>query len=232
MAPIDPRNQNPFNTLPPLVVGLAVVIMGIEVLFQLGTLGLIGGREAVGWRLGALQDWSVAEPVWDWMWQTRQLPPAEIARLFAYPLIHGSLLHAGFAAVFVLAFGNAIAPLYPGWRFLAIFFGASFDGALGYLILFETPQPLFGAMPGAYGLIGAFAFLTQRGLTRADPARAFMLLGFLLAIQPVFGILTLQGFGWVPPWGAEIIGAATGYALALVLFPGGMTGLRNRLRQR
>ena len=232
MAPIDPRNQSPFHALPPVVVALAVVILGIEALFQLGALGLIGGQASVGWRLGALQDWSVAEAVWDWMWQTRQAPPGEVARLLAYPLLHGSLLHAGFAAVFILAFGNAIAPYYPTWRFLLIFFGASVDGALAYLLLFEAQAPLYGGMPGAYGLIGAFAFLTQRGLTRADPSKAFLLLGFLLAIQPVFGILTLQGLSWVPLWSAEFVGAATGYAIAMALFPGGLTGLRDRLRQR
>lgn len=230
---MDPRNnQSPFNALPPVVVALAVVIFGIELMFQAGNAGLIGGREAVGWRLNALRDWAVIDSVWAWMWETGNLPPREAARILAYPFLHGSMVHAAFVAVFVLALGNAVAPVYPNLRILVIFFGSAIGGALAFLILFDAPQPLFGGYPAAYGLIGAFTYLTQKGLTRANPDQAFLLIGFLLAIQPVFGVLTLQGFGWLSDWIADLGGAATGYALAVALFPGALNRLRARLRQR
>ncbi|WP_328794925.1 rhomboid family intramembrane serine protease [Jannaschia marina] len=229
---MDPRQQSPFHVLPPVVVALAVVIAGIELLFQAGAAGLIGGREAVGWRLGALERWSVAEPVWEWMLANGRVPPEQLARILAYPFLHGSFTHAAFVVVFVLALGNAIAPVYPGPRLLLIFFGSAVGGALAFLVVFDAPRPLFGGFPPAYGLIGAFTYLTQRGLTRADPEKAFLLIGFLLAIQPVFGLLTLQGFGWLPDWGADLGGAATGYGLAVLLFPGTLARLRDRLRQR
>lgn len=229
---MDPRNQSPFNTLPPVIVALAVVIVGIELMFQAGTAGFIGGREAVGWRLNALRDWAVIDSVWAWMWENQSFPLRQVARLFVYPFIHGSMVHAAFVAVFVLALGNAVSPVYPNLRVLLIFFGASIGGALVFLILFNAPSPLFGGYPGAYGLIGAFTYLTQRGLTRANPDQAFLLIGFLLAIQPVFGVASGAGLSWLPDWIADLGGAATGYALAVLLFPGAIARLRDRLRQR
>lgn len=37
---MTPEPQSPFNPLPPLVVALAVVILGIEALFSLGARGI------------------------------------------------------------------------------------------------------------------------------------------------------------------------------------------------
>ena len=229
---MDPRNQSPFNALPPTVVALAVVIVGIELMFQAGTAGFVGGREAVGWRLTALRDWAVLDGVATWMWENQSWPPRQLARLLTYPFLHGSFVHAAFVAVFVLAIGNAVAPVYPNLRGLAIFFGASIAGALVYVIAFDAVSPLFGGYPGAYGLIGAFTFLTRRGLTRADPAKAFMLIVFLLAIQPVFGLLGTRSLAWLPDWSADLGGALAGYGIAALLFPGALARLRDRLRQR
>ena len=228
----DPRNQSPFNALPPVVVALAVVIAGIELMFQAGASGLVGGPEAVGWRLNAVRDWSVYDPVFAWMFETGQVPPRELARLVTYPLIHLSFGHAAFAAVFVLAFGNVLSPFYPAWRFLLIFWGAALAGAVAFVALFSTGQRLTGAYAGAYGLIGAFAYVSRKGLTRVDPDRAFLLIGLLLAIQPIFGLASGSGLGWMPDWIAEMSGAAAGFGLAALLFPGGTARLRDRLRQR
>lgn len=229
---MDPRNQSPFNALPPVIVALAVVIIGIEFLFQAGTAGFIGGREAVGWRLTALRDWAVVDSVWAWMWENQTFPLRQAARILTYPFLHGSMVHAAFVAVFVLALGNVVSPVYPNVRVLLIFFGSAIGGALAYLIVFDAPSPLFGGYPAAYGLIGAFTYLTQRGLTRGDPSKAFLLIGFLLAIQPVFGVVSSGGLGWLPDWTADLGGAATGYALAVVLFPGAVARFRDRMRQR
>ena len=101
-----------------------------------------------------------------------------------------------------------------------------------YLIVFDTQAPLLGGYPAVYGLIGAFTYLTQRGLTRGDPKNAFLLIGFLLAIQPVFGLITMRNLAWLPDWSADLGGAASGYGLAALMFPGALARLRDRMRQR
>lgn len=229
---MDPRNQSPFNALPPVVVALALTIAAIELGFQAGAAGLVGGQAAVGWRLGALQDWAVAGAIWDWMLTNGRFPAREVARFVAYPMLHGGFAHAAFVAVFVLAFGNAVSPVYPTWRFLTLFFGSAVAGALAFVLLLDTTQPLYGGYPAAYGLVGAFTFLTRRGLTRARRDQAFLLIGLLLAIQPVFGLVSGAGFAWVPDWTADVAGAVAGYGLAAAMFPGAIGRLRDRIRHR
>jgi membrane associated rhomboid family serine protease len=228
----DPRSQSPFNALPPEVVALAVVIAGIELIFQAGAAGLVGGQQAVGWRLTAIGDWAVYDPLFAWMLQTGGGGLRDWARLLTYPLLHGGFGHAAFVTVFVLALGNAVAPFYRGWRLLAIFWGGALAGAAAFLLLFASERPLFGGYPAAYALIGAFTYLTVRGLTRAPRDRAFLLIGLLLAIQPFFGLVSGQGLSWVPDWSADAAGAAAGYGLAALLFPGGWGRMRARARRR
>ena len=229
---LDPRNQSPFNALPPVVVGLAVAIAAVELMFQAGALGFAGGREAVGWRIGAIRDWGLAPPVWDWMVANRTFPPDLLARFVTYPLIHAGLGHAAFVCVFVLAMGNVTAPVFPRWRQPALFFGSAAAGGLAYVVIFDAAGPLFGGYPGAYGLIGAFTLLVRRGVTRVAPDRAFLLIGFLLAIQPVFGLAAGGGLSWVPDWTADLSGAIAGYGIALLLYPGEIRSVRDRLRRR
>ncbi|MEM8851542.1 MAG: rhomboid family intramembrane serine protease [Pseudomonadota bacterium] len=228
----DPRNQSPFNALPPVVAAMTVLIAGIEALFQAGAAGVIGGRAGAAWRLDAIRDWAVFDQVAAWMLETGRFPLGEAARILTYPLIHTGFGHAAFVCVFVLALGNVIAPFYATWRIPAIFWGSAMAGALAYVAIFDAVGPLTGGFTGAYGLIGAFTYLSRRGLTRLDPDRAFLLIGFLLAIQPIFGLASGSGFAWVPNWIAEAAGAAAGYGLASLLFPGGMARLLGRLRQR
>ncbi len=229
---MDPRNQSPFHALPPVVVALAGAIAIIELAFQAGAAGLLGGAQAVGWRVSAISDWAVSDAVWSWMLGRGAFPPAELARFATYPFLHGGFGHAAFVTVFVLAFGNAVEPFYPGWRFLALFLASAVAGALAFVLLFDARGPLYGGYPAAYGLIGAFTFLTRRGLTRAPPERAFLLIGLLLAIQPVFGLVATMGFGWVPDWSADAAGALAGYGLAAALFPGAAHRFRDRMRRR
>ena len=64
------QNQSPFNALPPVVVALVIVILGIEIVFSLGARGLIGGPEAVGWRLSAQLEYGFEAKYFWWMWES------------------------------------------------------------------------------------------------------------------------------------------------------------------
>jgi hypothetical protein len=90
--------------------------------------------------------------------------------------------------------------------------------------------PLFGAYPGDYGLIGAFTYLLWVKLagTGLNQMRAFSMIGFLLAVQLIFGLL----FGGGPEWIADLAAFSTGFLLSFALAPGGMAKLRDLIRQR
>lgn len=227
---MDQNNVSPFNALPPVVIALAVVIFGLELMFQAATAGLLGGQGGIGWRLGAMQDFGVFNATWDWMINTGQFPTEHLVRFIAYPLIHGSFLHAGMVVVFILALGKMVAEVYSVLAFLAVFWISAIVGALGFVVILDSEYPLIGGYPGVYGLIGAFTFLM---LMRAEvqgsgQMRAFSLIGMLLGIQLLFGLLN-GDFGNVV---ADFSGFATGLVLSFVVSPGGWGRLLARMRQR
>jgi len=85
------------NPLPPAVLGLAVVIFGVEVLFSLAERGLLGGGGGLGWRTAALRDYAFFGEAARWMAQQGRFPPDLVARFVTYPFLHLSLMHAVFS---------------------------------------------------------------------------------------------------------------------------------------
>jgi rhomboid protease GluP len=227
---MEDHNVSPFNALPPVVVALAVVIAGLELMFQLATAGFLGGQGGVGWRLAAMQDYAVLDEVMDWMLANGRFPPDQLLRFLTYPLIHGGFVHAAFVVVFILAIGKMVAEVFSPLAFVAIFWVSAIVGALAYVLLLDSPFPLVGGYPGVYGLIGAFTFLmwVDAGRRGENQMRAFGLIGALLAIQIIFGVI--QGdFGNVV---ADLAGFVAGFLLSFIVSPGGWQRAVNRLRQR
>jgi rhomboid protease GluP len=227
---MEDHNVSPFNVLPPVVVALAVVIAGLEAMFQLATAGVLGGQGGVGWRLAAMQDYAVLNEVADWMLANGRFPPDQLLRFLTYPLIHGGFVHAAFVVVFILAIGKMVAEVFSPLAFVAIFWVSAVFGALAYVLLLDSPFPLVGGYPGVYGLIGAFTFLMwiDAGQRGENQMRAFGLIGALLAIQIVFGVI--QGdFGNVV---ADLSGFVAGFLMSFIVSPGGWQRALNRLRQR
>lgn len=227
---MDQNNVSPFNALPPVVIALAVVIFGLELMFQAATAGLLGGQGGIGWRLAAIQDYAVLNAVWDWMISTGQFPTEHLVRFIAYPLIHGSFMHAAFVVVFILALGKMVAEVYSVVAFLAVFWISAIVGAMGFVVVLDNEYPLIGGYPGVYGLIGAFTFLmlVRAEMQGSGQMRAFSLIGMLLGIQLAFGLLN-GDFGNVV---ADFSGFATGFVLSFVVSPGGWGRLLARMRQR
>ncbi|RLJ59439.1 rhomboid family protein [Litoreibacter meonggei] len=223
-------DASPFNALPPVVIALAAVIAFIEVIFQAGGSGLIGGAQAVGWRLTALEDYSFFGPIWEAMLEKRYFPIEHMQRFVTYPFIHGNFTHAAFAVVIVLAIGKAVGEVFSTLSFIAVFMVSSIFAALIFALVTNTQRPLFGAYPGAYGLIGAFTFLLWVNLAAvgANSMRAFTLIGFLMAFQLVFGLLFGGGYDWV----ADVAGFVVGFLMSFLVSPGGWARVLTKMRQR
>ncbi len=227
---MEDHNVSPFNALPPVVVALAVVIFGLELMFQAATAGFLGGQGGVGWRLAAMEDYAVLDQVWVWMVTNGIYPPEQLLRFVTYPLIHGSFVHAAFVVVFILALGKMVAEVYSTLAFLAVFWVSAVVGALGFVLVMDSPFPLVGGYPGVYGLIGAFTFLMwmRAEAQGSGQMRAFGLIGALLAIQLLFALINGE-FGTVV---ADFAGFLTGLMLSFVVSPGGWARLLSRMRQR
>lgn len=224
-----PETESPINPLPPFVAALFLVIAGIEVVLSLGARGILGGPGAIGWRLEALQSYAFSATVFDWMVTNNTWPIEHLIRFVSYPFIHGSFTHALFACVMLLALGKMVAEALGGVRTLAIFVVASVCGALAYGLLLETRQPLIGAFPAVYGLIGAFTYMLwlRLGQLGEKQIRAFSLIGFLLGIQLLFGLF----FDGTQDWVADLAGFASGFVLTIALVPGGWAKILAKLRK-
>ena len=224
------HNAPPFNPLPPVVLALAIVIGGVELVLQLADRGLIGGAQGVGLRIDLLNRFAFSPPMFDRMVETGDVSAPALLRLVSYAFVHLGFAHVLFVLVFLLALGKMVGEVFHPAALLAIFFGSAIVGALAYGLILDDPAALVGGYPAVYGLIGAYTFLLRIGLTRTggDPNRAFTLIGFLLGIQLLFGAL----FGGSNDWVAEVAGFVTGFALSHVVCPGGWRRLRDRMRNR
>lgn len=225
-----PHNEPPLNPLPPVVIALFLVIVGLEVAFNLGARGLVGGPNAVGWRLGTLERFAFSAEIFAWMREAGRWPAEHVMRFVSYPFVHASFTHALFAGVMLLALGKMVGEAMGSFAVLLIFFVSAAGGALIYALVIGSSTPLIGAFPAVYGLIGGFTYLLwlRLGQLGEKQIRAFTLIGFLLGIQLIFGLL----FGANSEWVADLGGFAIGFTLSTLLVPGGWGKLVDRLRQR
>jgi membrane associated rhomboid family serine protease len=225
----DP-NASPVNPLPPIVWVLALPLIAMELVLSLAERGLVGGVQGIGWRLQAVERFGAFPTLLKHQWETGAMPE-ELHRLVSYTLVHGSVTHALFAVVMLLALGKWVGEVYRWWAVLIVVLGSAAFGALAYGLLIPGLQtPLIGAYPAVYGLIGAFTFMIFTNLARvgANKYRAFSLIGVLLFIQFVFGFLFGAGWDWV----ADVAGFAAGFALSFVVSPGGFRRVLDQIRQR
>jgi membrane associated rhomboid family serine protease len=229
---MDPdHNAPPLNPLPWIVWVLALPLIAMEAVLSLGAAGVVGGPQAIGWRLQAVERFGLFPELLKYQWETGGHPVAELGRLVTYVGVHGSFTHALFAIVMLLALGKMVGEVFRWWGVALVFLGSAAAGGAAYgLLVPELRTQLIGAYPAVYGLIGAFTFLiwTRLALVGANRLRAFSLIGMLLAIQLVFGLLFGGGWDWV----ADIAGFATGFLLSFVVSPGGFRRVVEMMRQR
>jgi membrane associated rhomboid family serine protease len=225
----DPdMNEPPLNPLPGIVILLACLIGGVELVFQAAKAGFIGGPDAIGWRIVAVQQFAFSDRIFDWMRETGQYSGRNILRFFSYVFIHQTLMHTVFALVFVLAIGKFVAEVMNGFAVLVIFFASAAIGAAVYSIALDEQFALIGAYPAVYGLIGAFTWLRFSALKNEgeNGFQAFNLIIFFLGIALLYKVL----FGGTNDWLAELVGFCVGFALSVVFGPDGKQRLQRILQ--
>ncbi|MCP5085947.1 MAG: rhomboid family intramembrane serine protease [Rhodobacteraceae bacterium] len=219
----DPdANASPINSLPPVVVVLALVMGVAELVFQLGAAGLVGGSQAIGWR-GAMADlFGFSNNVADWMWTTGNYPPEHLMRFVTYLFVHISFAHALFAVVLLLALGKYVGEQVSAVSVLIIFFGSAITGALAFALFWGRGHALLGGYPAVYGLIGAYSWILIGRYREAGDniLKAFRLIAALMVLQLVYG-LVFGGKDWI----ADIAGFVAGFGICVVLRPENRRGL-------
>ncbi len=228
-----PPERQPIFNLPTVIVGVLVVLIGIQAIlsFVLSSdayvrvildFAFIPARETAPGTL----------PV---------IVPTGAARLWTfvtYALLHGGWAHVGFNGLWLAAFGSPLAWRFGATRFLLFSAAGAIAGALVHLAFFPTDQtPLVGASAAISAhMAGAARFVFAAGGPMWRPAgtaayrlpaapladiirdrRILVFLGAWFGLNLIFGISTIsQGIAsGAVAWDAHI----GGFLAGLLLFP-------------
>ena len=178
----------------------------------------------------AIERFGFSGRVLDWMLTNRYFPAEHMMRFVTYPFFQGGAMQAVFVFVFILALGKMAGEVMRPGAVLAVFFGSAVTGALAWGLILPQPNWLIGGFPAVYGLIGAFTCLLWARLAASggNQYRAFAMIATLLGVQMLFALI----FGSNGEWLADLVGFATGFALTMVLGPGGWQRTLERIRSR
>lgn len=239
------QHESPFNSVPVSVLALVMIIGGVEIAFWLGTTGLVGGADAIGWRLWAIDQYAFAPAVLDRIVSLGDTSFYLTRRFITYSFVNAGVLPVVFACVMLLALGKFVGESWKPLAILVIYLASAIGGAL--VFGFVTPEniPIFSSFPAVYGLIGAYSYLRWLELANAGGKKwmAFSLIAFVVFIQIFWGLvlklLAALGFFAADPssitlyYGiASLSGFVVGLVLSPLIGPGGWTAFINRLRQR
>ncbi len=234
------KTREPIFNIPTVVVVL-LGVLGLIHLLRVLVLSPETDRMFV-WSLAfvpARYEWNeLLASGWDYGWA--------IWTFVSYALIHADLTHLGFNAVWLLAFGSAVARRFGSLRFLAFSALTAAAGALAHLVShLGDLQPMIGASATISGTMGAaarFAFGRGGPLDRwsANAVRGYRLpaapllvslrdprvLGFLgawFALNLLFGLgsWSIIGEEQIVAWEAHVGGFLAGLLLFWVFDPVG-----------
>lgn len=231
--PLADHNASPLNPLPGAVWLLVLAMAAIEAALWAGGTGLVGGPQAVGWRIEVVQRYAFSGAIQDWMLHTRQFPAPHLLRYATFSFVHGAPQHALFGVILVAALGKVVGEAFDTAALLVLALVTPALAALVFGLIVGGDQLgwLFGAMPMAFALVGAFTWLkwVEAAGVRDRQRRAFALIGVLLAARLGFGLLIETGPAWIAEGAAFVLGFALSAGL---LGPGRWAVLRARLRRR
>ncbi len=153
--------------------------------------------------------------------------------IFVSMFLHGGWLHLLGNMLFLFVFGRSVEDRFGHMKFLLIYFGGGFAGALLHIFLNTGSRvPTIGASGAIAGVLGAYfiSFPSAR-ITTLIPLLFFfwtvqlpaiLLLGYWFVIQFVLGfqMLNIQtATGGGVAWWAHVGGFLTGLLLAAVMRP-------------
>ena len=210
-------SQSPVNPLPPVIVALGGAIALVEAVLQLGRAGLIGGPQAVGWRVQLMQTLGFSDRVFDHMVAMRTPRLDGIWTFFTYPLVSAAPVPLLISLAILLGVGNRVARSFSWWAILAAFFGSAAVAALFFGVVTSDGPVLAGAFPPAFGLIGLLTWLLWRDAVELGESRwpAFSMIAFLAVFQTAWLVVLGRQTGIF----TELVGFAAGFAMAFVLAP-------------
>ena len=200
------RARSPAINLPPLTLGLLLVMAGV----YLGMLLAPPGVERLVVAYFAFIPAAYQSAGWP-LWSLVVAP-------FTYALLHGGIGHLLLNGVMLAVMGQVLERRLGPARFLLLFAAGAAGGALAHVLIGGFPQtPLVGASAGVGGLYAAGLVLQRRGVWLGPNTQALVALAGLFVIINLIG-LVLPIFGYIA-YAAHLGGFIAGALLATRLNP-------------
>ncbi len=228
-----PPARQPIFNLPPVIVGVLVVLLGIQALesFVLAPEAYV--RVILDFAFIPVRETAPAT--------LPAMVPTGLARVWTfvtYALLHGGWTHVGFNALWLAAFGSPLAWRFGTSRFLLFSAAGAIAGALVHLAIYPFDQtPLVGASAAISAhMAGAARFVFASGGPMWRPAgtaayrlpappltevlrdrRVLVFLGAWFGLNLIFGISAISQAlaSSAIAWDAHI----GGFLAGLLLFP-------------
>lgn len=196
------------------IILLVSLCVGIEIILQLGDLGVFGVPrfrslvyEYGGFWSGLLKDWGPNYPAQPWL-------------MFAtYGFLHAGLMHLCLNMLTLVSLAIPVAERVGGKKMMLLYCVSILGGGLGFALLSDSFRPMVGASGALFGLAGAILawdyvdrYTLQERLWPV--ARAILLLALLnVALYYVMDRLLA--------WEAHLGGFIMGWIMALLIDPRG-----------
>ena len=220
-----PAKPKAFHPVSPVVVVLVAAMVIVELVFQAGEHGLIGGPLAEGWRVEVARHFGFHKAVFDHILMGGDLEPKVIWPFLSYLFVHQGFLHMLIASALILAMGKMIAEMFSGLAVIVLFILCGLTSAVVFgFFSKEGGFPLVGAYPVFYGFIGTFTWIRifeLRSLGK-NILPAFQAVGMFAIFRGTFAVFTGVPNGWT----ADLTGLLTGFLLAYILAPDGKDRIR------
>ena len=136
------------NPIPPVVIVLCLIVVGVELVLSMGAAGFVGGPLAVGWRLMAMQDYGFSPAVLDRVLSVGDFSFDVIKRFVTYGFVHGQLYPIAVCGGSLACFGESSwATCFGQGRCLLVFVGSLIFGAIVFGLFVGGTTPLLGIYP-------------------------------------------------------------------------------------
>lgn len=202
------------QNVPRSIAGLAIVMVGLELIFTAGSAGLLGGSGTAEWRKTAIFDYGFYWPILEYQIANSGLFARETVRLITFPLIHFSFTHMLISVVLLVTLGKLVGEFLADAAIVGIFFLSSAFGAAVFGTLLDSDVPLVGSMTGLFGLLGTLA-----AMTRLRPKSALFKVATVIPAALIFvDVVSSVVFGSFAVWPADVAAYLVGIALWYALW--------------
>ncbi|MGB1511233.1 MAG: rhomboid family intramembrane serine protease, partial [Paracoccaceae bacterium] len=123
------------NPMPPVVMALFLMIAGVEALFALASIGVLGEGFDASWRFLAIERYGMNTNLVSWMRDTQDYGAEHLVRFVTFSFLHASFMQAAIACALFLAMGKMVGSVFSAVSVLLVFGLSAAIGAVAFCLV-------------------------------------------------------------------------------------------------